>query len=614
MISRRTFFSITIMMVVLFFLFQFFMVMRENKTIYDNNSNLVEKNTDGKYAWTQESKDLQTSMKKKEDYVVFFGDCNGDIATQVSRWCTYTKRNFFTYKKVSELKLEDEKKYPKIVVLESEQLAQGSDLRTLKKWAKQGATIVVASLEMPQNIANNKELKKFLGIRSVVSQKTKIEGVKLFKGFLLGGEVIYKATTEREKEKQDFELEIPWYQIGNGTKAYMVGMLDEDEMDAMDIENEDLPTLIWRNAQEDGFVYSICGDFMKDSTAIGILDGVVTETEQYEIYPVVNAQNLTVANLPTFSDENSEKMQKEYNRSITQIVKDIVWPALISITENSDFKMTCFMSIQMNYLDDAEPNTKDFMFYLQQLKEEDAEMGISMQYEKATALTQKLEEDKNFIASTGSGYKYGAAFAKEQDIATVLRARNSAVYKNIGTFVCEEDEGKPPVSYYDNSIILQSITADGIDYTYRDDLRMRSLESALGYTNVGLNLMDIFNSSDENDGWQIAQEKLSSNLITYWKNFSAFESTTASTSNGRARTFLNVDYSDERVKDTVTLNVSKTDSYFILRTHSEDVKKVEGGTYEKIEDDAFLIHVDDEQVVIQLEDSDLYYESDEKIS
>lgn len=614
MISRRTFFSITIMMVVLFFLFQFFMVMRENKTIYDNNSNLVEKNTDGKYAWTQESKDLQTSMKKKEDYVVFFGDCNGDIATQVSRWCTYTKRNFFTYKKVSELKLEDEKKYPKIVVLESEQLAQGSDLRTLKKWAKQGATIVVASLDMPQNIANNKELKKFLGIRSVVSQKTKIEGVKLFKGFLLGGEVIYKATTEREKEKQDFELEIPWYQIGNGTKAYMVGMLDEDEMDAMDIENEDLPTLIWRNAQEDGFVYSICGDFMKDSTAIGILDGVVTETEQYEIYPVVNAQNLTVANLPTFSDENSEKMQKEYNRSITQIVKDIVWPALISITENSDFKMTCFMSIQMNYLDDAEPNTKDFMFYLQQLKEEDAEMGISMQYEKATALTQKLEEDKNFIASTGSGYKYGAAFAKEQDIATVLRARNSAVYKNIGTFVCEEDEGKPPVSYYDNSIILQSITADGIDYTYRDDLRMRSLESALGYTNVGLNLMDIFNSSDENDGWQIAQEKLSSNLITYWKNFSAFESTTASTSNGRARTFLNVDYSDERVKDTVTLNVSKTDSYFILRTHSEDVKKVEGGTYEKIEDDAFLIHVDDEQVVIQLEDSDLYYESDEEIS
>ena len=35
---------------------------------------------------------------------------------------------------------------------------------------------------------------------------------------------------------------------------------------------------------------------MKDSTALGLLNGMITEASEYYIYPVVNAQNLSMIN------------------------------------------------------------------------------------------------------------------------------------------------------------------------------------------------------------------------------------------------------------------------------------------------------------------------------
>ena len=62
----------------------------------------------------------------------------------------------------------------------------------------------------------------------------------------------------------------------------MVGLLDKKS--GKDVENEDLPTLIWRNGIENGSIFAVVGDYMKDSTALGLLDGMRAETVQ----PVCN--------------------------------------------------------------------------------------------------------------------------------------------------------------------------------------------------------------------------------------------------------------------------------------------------------------------------------------
>lgn len=44
----------------------------------------------------------------------------------------------------------------------------------------------------------------FLGIYKVVSEKTKLTGVKLFEGLLLGGEVVYE--TPKEKKRKNVRI------------------------------------------------------------------------------------------------------------------------------------------------------------------------------------------------------------------------------------------------------------------------------------------------------------------------------------------------------------------------------------------------------------------------
>lgn len=50
MVSRRNFFSITIMMLVLLVLFQFSMVLRDRQNTYDTNANLSQRVSDGEEA------------------------------------------------------------------------------------------------------------------------------------------------------------------------------------------------------------------------------------------------------------------------------------------------------------------------------------------------------------------------------------------------------------------------------------------------------------------------------------------------------------------------------------------------------------------------------------
>ena len=606
MVSKRNFFSIAIMMFVLLFLFQFSMVLRDRQNTYDVNSNLTARTADGKNAWEKQKIDLTAKIETDRNYVLFVGDASGAMAQSVERWCDYAKWNFAQCNSMDEFtqKLE---KLPGMLILESEKYALGDHLKELEKLIRKGVIIVFGCLENPQNIENNEELQDFLGIYKVASEKTELTGVKLFEGLLLGGEVVYETPKEaEEKERQDLQLEAPWYQVGSGTKTYMVGLLDQTKMNRS-VNNEDLPTIIWRNGIEGGSVFAVVGDYMKDSTALGLLDGMVAEASEYYLYPVVNAQNLSMVNFPAFANENNEKMAELYGQQVTGIGRDIMWPSLVSIVEKGGLKMTCFMQPQADYQDEAGADSKDLVFYLKQMKEQSAEAGLSLQYKKADSLKEKLDQDAEFFQKADSSYQYGAAFTEEQNLDQVKDLMDTELLKNVNTLVCEYTEQEPVISYYTDEVTLQTVTSDGMNYHYSDDIRMRSIQSALGYTNVMLNMQDIFWPERETDRWQIMQKHFSSNLLTYWKNFTVFDSTTLSESNTRTRTFLNLDFAQSRTENEITLQTSEPGSWFILRTHGEEIADVEGGTWTEIEEGAYLIQAAEPMIRIQVKTAGLHY-------
>ena len=605
MVSKRKFFSIATMMFVLFFLFQFSMVLRDSRNTYDVNSSLTEKKADGENQWTP-SDSNSTTVIGTDSSVVFVGNEDGDMGTAVSRWCTYAKRKLISCKSVSTYKADD-KNLPEMMILESEKYADGDNLTTLETLEKKGVIIVFGCLENAKNIQNNKDLMKFLGIQTVVAEETHLAGVKLFEGLLLGGEVTYNTSKDKEeKKRQDLELDVPWYQVGSGTKTYMVGLLDEKT--GKNVENEDLPTIIWRNGIDYGSVFAVVGDYMKDSTALGLLDGMRAEALQYTIYPIVNAQNLSMVNFPVFADENNDEMLKLYSQSTTGIARDIMWPALISVVEKSDMKMTCFIQPQADYTDDIEPKSGNLEFYLKQMKEQNAEAGISLEYQKLDKAEDKVIKDTEFFENEKINYRFGAAFAKEKDLKGILKDTDSGLLGDVGTLVCDYTENQPVVSYYSDSVTLQTVTSDGMNYAYSDDIRMRSIQTALGYTNVMLDMYDIFCPQEKTDRWEVMQKRFSSNLLTYWKNFRDFDSTTLSESNARIRTFLNLAYSQSREDNTITLQSSEVGSWFILRTHGEEIDEIDGGSQTKIEADAYLICAEDTTVKIRLKEQELYYD------
>lgn len=606
MVSRRKFFSIAIMMFVLLFMFQFSMVLRDRQNTYDVNSNLAPKQNDGKNVWKNEELDPASVGTTDRRYVLFVGDSSSDMAEAVSRWCTYAKWDISKCSSMEKFK-ENDKNLPGMLILESEKYALDDNLKKIEELEQKGVIIVFGCLEDPKNIEKNQELQDFLGIYKIVSQKTELTGAKLFEGLLLGGEVIYETPEDKdERDRQDLQLDVPWYQVGSGTKTYMVGLLDQSKQKET-VENEELPTLIWRNGIRNGSIFCVVGDYMKDSTALGLLDGMVAEASSYYIYPVVNAQNLSMINFPVFVDENNEQMMELYSQSITGMARDIMWPSLISIVEKGGLKMTCFMHPQTDYEDGIEPTSKDLVFYLKQMKEQNAEAGLSLQYKNAGSLRDKLNQDAEFFRKADSSYKYGAAYTEEKDLDTVKALMNTELMKNVSTLVCEYTEDEPVISYCTDSVTLQSVTSDGMNYTYSDDIRMRSIQSSLGYTNVMLNMQKIFWPERKKDRWQIMQKRFSSNLLTYWKKFTGFDSTTLSESNTRTRTFLNLDFSEIRTDDEITLKTSESGSWFILRTHGEEIEEIEGGTQKKLEDNVYLIQAQDTTVKIQVKTAGLHY-------
>ena len=606
MVSRRKFFSIAIMMFVLLFMFQFSMVLRDRQNTYDVNSNLAPKQNDGKNVWKNEELDPASVGTTDRRYVLFVGDSSSDMAEAVSRWCTYAKWDISKCSSMEKFK-ENDKNLPGMLILESEKYALDDNLKKIEELEQKGVIIVFGCLEDPKNIEKNQELQDFLGIYKIVSKKTELTGAKLFEGLLLGGEVIYETPEDKdERDRQDLQLNVPWYQVGSGTKTYMVGLLDQSKQKET-VENEELPTLIWRNGIRNGSIFCVVGDYMKDSTALGLLDGMVAEASSYYIYPVVNAQNLSMINFPVFADENNEQMMELYSQSITGMARDIMWPSLISIVEKGGLKMSCFMQPQTNYEDGIEPTSKNLVFYLKQMKEQNAEAGLSLQYKNAESLRDKLNQDAEFFRKADSSYKYGAAYTEEKDLDTVKALMNTELMKNVSTLVCEYTEDEPVISYCTDSVTLQSVTSDGMNYTYSDDIRMRSIQSSLGYTNVMLDMQKIFWPERKKDRWQIMQKRFSSNLLTYWKKFTGFDSTTLSESNTRTRTFLNLDFSETRTDDEIILKTSESGSWFILRTHGEEIEEIEGGTQKKLEDNVYLIQAQDTTVKIQVKTAGLHY-------
>ena len=618
MVSRRNYLTIAMMFVILLFMFQFTGVMKEQLSEYESNEYADDTTTS--FQRSDAFLAEQTSADACE--VIYVGEAGGAEESVVKTWCSYRKRTFFCSSSLALLdSLQDDAL--QVLVVDGSKVTSEEEVAVLRREAQMGVTVIFATLPQSSVIREYRDLRELLGIRAVIADEIPLAGMHLFSGFLLGGEEIYEVTELGEEERQDMNPSVPWYTTGAGTKTYMVGTLSDETieqtvdneiraqyagMEEEAAKNSLLPAILWRNSVDTAKIFCVNGDYLADISAVGILDAMMGETYDYDIYPVINAQNLVIADLPAFVSENEEEMQKRYSQSAQAVYQEIVWPSLTSIASRTGAKMTCMMTPQFTYTDEEEPDGENVTYYLKRLKEEHAEAGLSADSREGILLSEKIKQDQTFWQTYAPSYRFLSLYA--DGVKSI--GEKSALPAEIRTVALGSGASGQAVGYLNENVTLQPSTSSGIRHTFLDDFKVKCMETALGYSNITLDFYSVTYPEGDEDSWEKMSKKIAANLGTYWKAYEAFDATTLTESDVRIRRFLALDYKQQRAGNVITLSLEHREdaAWFLLRLHGEKVTEVAGGIFEEIEDGVYLILAEEDEVSVEVQTGETWQYQD----
>ena len=623
MVSRRNYLAITVVMIIVFFLFQFLNMAKDHWSDYKINQYAQDLDdlpaADSIYiASNINDSDNQSSnlipWVQKKCIVCIGSNEENTMGEIVENWALYMKRKVSYYESIFEYEEAISSKTQEIpqFILVNPDFIDWSDTKQisgLQAYVNNGINLIFGKLPDVSIISSHKLLRRLLGIDEIVQERVTGNGIHLYGGFLLGGEVIYEAKTQEEQENQDMDLTFPWYHLTSGTKIYMKGTLEDSTVDV-----QEYPPLIWRKNFTTASVFAVVGDYMTDATGLGMLTAMLSEMQSYTLYPVVNAQNFIAANYPGAANENSSVLRQMYSQTMRGFFRDVVWPAFSSINIKTSFRLSSMMAMQFDYTDTANPNNEDVQYYMRAVNEEEGEMGYSAYNVSNTSISQMLSEDQAFWNQTLPDYQFASLYYGDYSQEEVQEILDNSFMQRVRTVFGNVDTTSNVVGYLNNQVTQQNTLIDGYEHTFRQDLRIRSVETALGYTSILVDISRAAYPQSDEDGWEKLSEKLMANTITYWKPFSAFSGTTVSQSDSRIRRFLSLSYEEaiNQSNNKILISASEGDesAWFVLRTNGAVISDISGGTYEKIEDDVWLIELKESSAMITLKPSHtlFYYE------
>ena len=308
MVSRRNYVTITLMILILMFMFMFTGVLKQELNEYNVND-YEETYISGMNAtnmFRPDKEDDGTFELPRRYAVLVEPEFTLEFRDVVTYWCTYTKRGLQQYESLADYVIPQEN-LPEVVIIDGRYIDVDRDLPIMQELTRRGVHLVFARMPHVTVMTESPELCEFLGIRSVRNREILVEGVHLFEGFLLGGERIY-ATEVDEAGLQNLEMVIHWYVLDGGTKTYIMGMLDESEY-----KNENMPAVLWRKSVGNARVFCVNANYMSNMYGVGFLSAMMGEADSYEIYPIINAQCMTVAEFSGFAEDNSEELESLYS-------------------------------------------------------------------------------------------------------------------------------------------------------------------------------------------------------------------------------------------------------------------------------------------------------------
>lgn len=589
MISRRNFITIFIMMVVIFFLFMLTGAAKIVFSKYRTNEYIPS-------FVTVNDTDTGTIHLREGD-VLYLGD-DEKVFTYASEWCRYNRRNLQVISE--ETPFEGDYKDVTFLIVDGKTMTE-ENIEMVMDANQNGCMVCFATLPSTDFLREHTDLAQLMGIRSIQRDMTKLIGIHLYSGFLLGGECVYLPSDERAKEYQDMNLNVPWFILESASKVYMSGVLNQtyEETDATYI-----PPVLWRYNTGTGYVFAVNSDYMKSLSALGIYTAMEGSVNDTYVYPVINSQNVVFVKYPSFAEENTEEIQKLYSRKPMNFLQSLVLPMITKVTSSNHLTPTFMISSRLDYGENGELKSDYYDTFFESIRECHGEVGLDFVPYKNATTKEKLTADLDYFHSFEE-YHYYSAYIGDMDRKEAKEIAKG-INEEIATLICDYSESEGLISAKDNYIYL-SPTATAQYYSYGKDFTMRSIETALGYSMSFQDMSGCLYPKDKKDHMQVFAEYFAGCINTLYKNFSKFQDTSITECSNRVREFLVLDY-DIEMSDNQKKMVIATNSYgmkqsFILRLQNQRIKKVSEGSFTKLEDGVYLVSFDTSSTEITLEEN-----------
>ena len=589
MLSKRVYFTVSSLMMLVLFMFQFSGIIRKKYNNFDENKYAVsEKNDLNNNNVFTVLTDEDKVVKSISGYIVYIGDINTKTGNTVYEWCNYTKRNLLVYKTVSQYHRYNEK-YPDAVLIDSDYVNIDSDIDTFSLLTDYGINLVFCTLPSYSAISENQRFEQLCGI-SPHSESVNASGLKLYSGFIFGGEAWYTKENDPDGKFQNMKLTMPWYNTSNATKTYMSAVVESE--DGSKIDNEDQPAVIWRKSHDHAYVFCINGDYIKDISGIGILTAIMSESKDLDIYPVVDSQSVIVNNFPMFSFENDDAVEKYYLRNTSSLLENVIWPDISNLAESTGARFTFMAAPQINYSDNNLVSVREMDYFFRLFSEISSEAGLTTTRDDATSIDEKLTADAGIFSNYLSNYKFTSIIARKDELENVLSSKNSLI-DDVNTIVTDSQDygGTKLFSYVNDNVINVECPVTSDKYTYSDDFRQRCFQTALAYTSIEFNMTGVCNPDDEKELWNEEIKSKSTALTSYMKNSKMFTKCSISQADKRIREFMAADYSYKQNSSYVSLDITgaQETARFIVRLRTGEVENVSGAVCTKVEKGVYLI-------------------------
>lgn len=591
-ISRSNFIAISVTMLVILFLFQF-----SNLSVLYTSKATINHMAKKEIKIHAENSVRKTTLKNDFDYsTAIIG--NSYEANLAVEWCVYMKRTYARFDDLQEFYTNTSTKC-KLLIINSYVVTTTSDVKILQKACDYKINIIFTSLPDTNMIQNSEPLKSILGIHSVKTSFFHTNGMTLYDGFLLGGRTSY---TKLKKT-------IPYFRLQSGVKTYIVG--DIKDQKKKKIKNEDLPPILWRYHTGKNFVFAVNTDFFSSHMGLGMLTAMLAETENYLIYPIVNAQSVICQNYPYLSNENTNQIAEKYYYETQSLSQNVLWPDIISILDATGEKFSGMIAPKFEYSNTLEGvSSNTISYYYKQTEQVSGDLGISGdQVESGNFYKEKLKFDTQMFKQKVPSYVFtifSPGKMPENIYKPYLTSTKENILSHIRTMIIDkENQSEPVISFYNDDIISMATVNDGFSHDNDEDLYLKSIETALGYSSVSLDFTRVYYPSGKKDDWTRLTKNLSRFLDTYWTEFrKGFDQTTVSEADEKARRFLALDFQTFRQGNTINLSIDRfyKSASFILKMPNGRITSITGGKFIKLENSVYVINASKKDVVLTIVD------------